>query len=173
MSAPLNGRQKLARATVGLAILVIAAMWIYAFGFATKQAVAQVSDREWTKRAASICDRRNDLLTENAAATRATSDDTPQAVGRGVKLATDIIETALDQVLAVMPSSADDVAKIEEFERLYRIYIADRRAAELKLAAGEAAELNETTLNGSPISDTITDFTNPNRMAACAPPAVF
>jgi len=59
---------------------------------------------------------------------------------------------------------------VREWERLYRIYIADRRAAEAKLANGENAELNETTLNGSPISATIDDFTKPNHMEACATP---
>jgi hypothetical protein len=166
-------QQKLARGAVIAAIAAIAAMWIYAFGFASKEAAAHVEDRAWTTRAAEICDRRNELLEDNAEATRETGDGTPQSVGRGVAVATDLIEAALGEVVAVLPESTDDVAKIDEFERLYRIYIADRRAAETKLLGGEEAELNETTLNGSPISETIADFTKPNDMEACAPPPTF
>lgn len=169
----MTGRQLLTRSVLGITIAALIAMWVYAFGFASKSAVAQIDDKQWAERAAQIRDRRNELLVDNVFATRATSDGTPQAVGRAVTAATDIIEAALDEVLAVTPASDDDVAKVNEFERLYRIYIADRHAAETLLASGEAAELNETTLNGSPISDTINDFTNPNRMSSCAPPAAL
>jgi hypothetical protein len=171
--APLTLKQKLTRGALFASILLIVAMWIYAFGFASKKAAAQLDERAWSKRAEEICDRRNDLLAQNARATREADDDSPQAIGRGVRAGTNLIESALDEMVAVQPESESDIAKVAEFERLYRIYIADRRAAEGKLLAGEAAELNETTLYGAPISDTIMDFTNPNRMPSCAPPATF
>ncbi|MCU1365668.1 MAG: hypothetical protein JWN39_1307, partial [Ilumatobacteraceae bacterium] len=101
---------------------------------------------------------------------RETGDGSPQSVGVGVKQATDIIETALDDVLSVQPPSREDQKLVGEWERLYRIYIQDRRATEVKLAKGEKAELNETTLDGSPISDAIGDFTKPNYMDACSVP---
>ena len=164
-------QQLLARAAIGVAILFIAAMWIYGFVFADDSAVAKVHDTAWTGRAQEICTRRNDLLDQNSKSVRATSDGSPQAVGKGVSKATDITEAALEEVLAVMPSSAHDQELIAKWESLYRTYIADRRATEAKLAKGEKAELNETVVNGSPISDTIGDFTKPNRMDACSVPA--
>jgi hypothetical protein len=170
---PLSFTQKLTRGALLTAILLIIAMWVYAFGFASKKAAAQLDDNSWSKRAEQICDQRNDLLAKNARETRDANDDSPRAIGRGVEAGTDLIEAALDEIVAVQPASQSDIDKVAEFERLYRIYIADRRAAEAKLASGEAAELNETTLYGSPISDTIRDFTNPNRMPNCAPPATF
>lgn len=173
--APLRSRytrqQLLARAAIGIAILLIAAMWIYGFVFADDSAVAKVQDTSWTKRAQEICTRRNDLLDQNSTNVRKSSDGSPQAVGKGVSKATDIIEATLDEVLAVKPPSAHDQALIAKWEALYRTYIADRRATEAKLAKGEKAELNETTLNGSPISDSIGDFTKPNRMDACSVPS--
>lgn len=164
-------QQLLARAAIGIAVLLIAAMWIYGFVFADDSAVAKVHDTSWTKRAQEICTRRNDLLDQNSTHVRAVGDGSPQSVGEGVSKATDIIEAALDEVLAVQPPSADDQQLIARWEGLYRTYIADRRATEAKLAKGEKAELNETTLNGAPISSTIGDFTKPNRMDACSVPS--
>jgi hypothetical protein len=167
---PRTRQQIAARVAIGAAIALIAAMWIYGFFFASKDAVAKVSDSSWSKRAAEICDRRNDLLDQNAKDTRETSDGSPQAVGVGVANGTDIIEVALDEVEASLPTSAEDQKLISEWDKLYRIYIADRRATEKKLAGGEAAELNETTLNGAPISDSISDFTKVNNMDSCSAP---
>jgi hypothetical protein len=167
---PLSRQQLAARIAIGLAIVFIAAMWLYAFVFASESAVAKVNDTSWSKRAAEICDRRNELLDQNAKNTRATSDGSPQSIGIGVAKGTDIIETALDEIQAVLPSSAHDQKLIAEWDRLYRIYITDRRATEVKLVAGEAAELNETTLHGAPISESIADFTKVNRMASCSAP---
>ena len=48
----------------------------------------------WTTRAQQICTRRNDLLDQNSTTVRKTSDGSPQAVGKGVSKATDIIEAA-------------------------------------------------------------------------------
>jgi len=167
---PRTRQQIAARVAIGVAIAFIVAMWLYAFIFASKSAVAKVSDSSWSKRAAEICDHRNDLLDQNARNTRESSDGSPQAVGRGVATGTDIIVAALDEVEAVLPASADDRKLIDEWDGLYRTYIADRRATEKKLAAGEAAELNETTLNGSPISATIADFAKVNNMDSCSAP---
>ena len=167
---PLTAKQLAARIALGIVILLIIAMWVYGFLFASESAVAKVHDSSWAKRAEQICSRRNDLLDQNAKRTRESSDGSPQSVGVGVAKGTDIIETALDEVEAVLPAGTEDQKLIGEWDKLYRTYIADRRATEKKLAAGEAAELNETTLNGAPISDTIADFTKVNRMDSCAPP---
>ena len=168
--APRTRQQIAARVAIGIAIAFIVVMWLYAFLFASKSAVAKVSDTAWSKRAAEICDRRNDLLDQNAKNTRESSDGSPQAVGVGVATGTDIIEAALNEVEAVLPASAEDRKLIDEWDGLYRTYIADRRATEKKLAAGEAAELNETTLHGSPISATIADFAKVNNMDSCSAP---
>jgi hypothetical protein len=172
--APLSRRQKITRVAVVAVVLGIVVMWIYAFGFASKRAAAAIEDKSWTTRAEQICETRNDLLKQNAIDAQDDADPgTPETVGRRVARATDLIEATLDEVVAVRPTGEEDLRKVAEFERLYRIYIADRRAAEVKLKNGEAAELNETTLNGSPLSDSINDITNPNRMTACAPPVAF
>jgi hypothetical protein len=170
----LRTSQIVARSAVVAMIAFIIGMWIYAFGgFATRQAAAKISDRAWTKRAEQICVQRNDLLAKNADLIRKTTDGSPQAVGKGVTAATDLIEAAQDQVMAQTPTSDLDQKLVNTFDSLYRTYIADRRATEAKLAKGEKAELNETMLSGSPVSETIADFTRPNLMNSCSVPAQF
>src|SRR4029453_17890981 len=147
----------------------IVAMWVYAFLFADKSSAAGLRDKQWTARAQAICETRNVKLQENLAAFDKT-DGSLAAFHDSVKATTDIVEDALDQVVAVEPNNDRDRRLVDEWERLYRIYIQDRRDTEAKLAAGQNAELAETTLNGSPISATISDFTEPNGMPACGPP---
>jgi hypothetical protein len=173
--AALTFRQRLTRVTLGVVIVLLLAMWVYAFGFASKDAVAKVGDRDWAERAEQLCERRNELIRTNVQAARDRSTSTPQQIAVAVAATTDLIEATLDQVVApdALPDGEEDRAKIAEFERVYRVYIADRRAAEAKLAGGEMVELNESTLEGAPVSRTIEDFTNPNRMSSCAVPAAY
>jgi hypothetical protein len=167
----LTRNQIAARAAVIFGILFCLAMWVYAFGFANDRPVAQLDDRSWSDRAGGICDVRNNLLDVNAQESILVSDGSPQEVGLAVRKATDIIEDALDEVLAVRPTSARDVRLVNQWETLYRTYIQDRRDVEERLLGGEAVELNETTLNGSPVSLTIGDFTKHNRMESCSVPS--
>ena len=170
----LRRSQIVTRTAVGVSVAFIIAMWIYAFGgFATRQAAAKIEDHSWAKRAEQICVQRNTLLGKNADEIRKTTDGSPQAVGKGVKAATDLIEAAQNQIMAEQPTTEQDLKLVAKFDELYRTYIADRRATEVKLANGKKAELNETMLNGSPVSETIADFTRPNLMDSCSVPAQF
>lgn len=169
--AKLSGKQIAARTAVIAAILFCIAMWLYAFVFAADKPLAELDDHSWSQRAKQICDVRNDLLDENAAQALKVSDGSPQMLGVAVRRATDIIEETLGEVVAVRPTSQRDLRLVAQWEKLYRIYIADRRDVEGRLLAGQAVELNETTLNGSPVSLTIGDFTNHNRMPSCSVPS--
>ncbi|MEI7753544.1 MAG: hypothetical protein WCJ32_03865 [Actinomycetota bacterium] len=164
----LRTSQIVTRTAVIVSVLFIIGMWVYAYGFATRQAGAKISDVEWTKRAEQICIQRNGLLEKNADAVRKITDGSPQAVGRGVAAATDIIEVAQNKIMEELPTVALDLELVNKFDELYRVYISDRRATEIKLASGEEAELNETMLSGSPVSATIADFTRPNLMNSCS-----
>lgn len=170
----LSRSQFIARASVGAFVALILVMWVYAFGgFATRQAAAKLDDTAWTQRAEEICQRRNLLLERNALRSKDTSDGSPQAVGQAVSAATDLIEIALEQVVQQQPTTELDRKLVARFESLYRTYIQDRRAVAVRLTNGEAAELNETMLQGSPISETIADFTRPNLMESCSAPPQY
>ena len=170
----LRRSQVIARVSIGTAIALILVMWVYAFGgFATRQAAAKLDDRAWTRRAEEICQRRDLLLEKNAVTAQDTSDGSPQALGEAVSTATDLIEITLDQVLEQQPATELDRKLVAQFETLYRTYIQDRRDVAVRLANGEAAELNETMLQGSPISETIADFTRPNLMESCSAPSQY
>jgi hypothetical protein len=163
-------RQQIAARTAVIAVVVgILAMWIYAFGFAGKTAVAGLQDTAWVKRAEAICVTRNDRMATVVKDFAKTDGGLP-ALHDSIKATTDLVEGALDEIVSVRPHSAQDQRLVDEWEHLYRIYIGDRRAAEVQMANGKRAELSETMVNGSPISMTIADFTNPNRMQSCAPP---
>lgn len=164
-------RQIAARVGVGAIIVLIIAMWIYGFLLADKEPLVKVSDKGWTERAEQICVARNAALDQLAADAIEVSDGSPEAVGRAVAEATNIIATALDDVTSVTVADAEDQRIINEWVRLYRIYLQDRKDVTAKLLAGQAVELNETTLNGSPISQTIGDFTKPNFMESCQVPS--
>jgi hypothetical protein len=169
--AKLRPSQIIARTAVIVTILFIIGMWIYAFGFAEDKPLAQLDDDAWSRRAEQICEVRNDLLDVNAENALAISDGSPEMLGEAVRKATDVIEDTLDELVAVQPTTARDIRLVGEFETLYRTYIADRRDVERRLLAGEAVELNETTINGSPVSLTIGDFTKHNRMESCSAPS--
>lgn len=170
-SGKLSGKQIAARTAVIATILLIVLMWLYAFLIAEDRPVAQLDDSAWSKRAEQICEVRDGLLDANAEQAIAVSDGSPEQLGQAVSRATDIIEDTLNEVVAVRPTSDRDIRLVGEWERLYRVYIADRRAVESRLLSGEAVELNETTINGSPISLTIGDFTKHNRMVSCSAPS--
>lgn len=164
----LRTSQIVARTAVVVSVLFIIGMWVYAYGFATRQAGAKISDVEWTKRAEQICVQRNDLLSKNADAVRKNTDGSPPALGKGVAAATDLIEIAQNKIMEQLPTLELDQKLVNKFDELYRVYISDRRATEVKLAKGEKAELNETMFSGSPVSETIADFTRPNLMNSCS-----
>ena len=168
-----SARQKVARVSAAAVVIALLTMWIYAFGFASKHAIAKVSDTSWSKRAATICEQRTRTLKQMAADARAVADGSPQALGTAVSAATTVIEAALNDVLAVRPSLAKDRELIGEFDRLYRIYIQDRVTTGDKLLSGEMVELNETLENGAPVSKIIADFTSVNRMDSCQVPPQF
>jgi hypothetical protein len=170
---PKTSGQKAVKALLVLVVMGLLAMWIYAFGFASEDAIAKVSDTSWSKRAGSICEQRTVKLKAMAAEARTVADGTPQALGTAVNNATDVVEASLNEVLAVQPSGIKDRELIAEFERLYRIYLEDRRSTTDKLLNGQLVELNETLENGAPVSKIIADFTSVNRMDSCQVPPQF
>ncbi len=153
--------------TVVLGLLV---MWIYAFGFADKQAAAKLDDPAWSIRAEAICLERNETLRGMASEVRQTSDGSTVELGNAVASATTVIEAALDATVAELPTGDIDRRLIAEYERLYRVYIADRKVAQNLLQAGTMTELNETLENGSPVSKILADFVSVNLMDACRVP---
>jgi len=166
------------RATATRALLAtisigIAVFWIWALFFPPKQAVARLDDQAWVARAVPICENAN-LARNELTDTRRIEDVGPGALAERADLidqATDIVEAMIDDLGAVSPTGPDDVALLDTWIGYYRQLVVDRRDYTLVLRGGDNPPFPETTVEGSPISEYINDFTVANRMKPCSAPA--
>jgi len=157
---------------LGAICVGLAAFWVYALFFASKQGVNVLEDKAWTVRAEEICKnanlerdklidlRRIDSVDGNALSQRADIIDK----------ATVIIQQMLKDVTATLPAGVVDVALIHKWQSIYTSWINARIDYTAVLRTGENAPFAESMLYGSPESDFINDFTTNNRMTSCAAP---
>jgi hypothetical protein len=163
------------RYIVAVAVVLLTAMWVYALFFASKKGTYRVDDDAWRADAAQICraaelERRELVDTSDGYI----ADPTPaQAAERAdlVDQATDIIETALDDVVALPLTTDRDRSLVADYEGYYRIVIADRRVYTARLREFDLRPYGETKVDGGPVSNVVIDFTTVNEMKACAPPS--
>lgn len=152
--------------------LAIVAMWVYAFGFASKEAVNKFGDEAWAASADARC-----LVAKNErlalADYRLISDAGPDALVQRAELidrATDTIERMLVDLRASLPSDAKGQAIVPLWLADYDIYLDDRRAYADVLRNGVNVPFAESTFEGLPLSEKIATFAGDNRMKNCAPP---
>jgi hypothetical protein len=163
------------RYVVAIALVLLTAMWVYALFFASKKATYRVDDDAWRADAEQICraaETERRALVDTSAGYIA--DPTPeQAVERAdlVDQATDIIEGALDDVVALPLTTDRDRSLVADYEQYYRIVIADRRVYSARLREFDLRPYGETKVDGGPVSNVIIDFTTVNEMKSCAPPS--
>jgi hypothetical protein len=152
--------------------LPIVAMWVYAYGFATKKAAVHLDDTAWTERAENICAAANEQRDELFDARRI-DDVGPDALLQRADIvdqATAIIERMLDEIVAVQPDSSADRQLVAQWEDYYRTLIEDRKAYTAGLRAGQPNRFDETVVDDQPLSSFLDDFARPNRMASCVSP---
>ena len=163
-------------ARIGLTVIVLLliAMWVYAFGFAEKKGVYVLDDDSWGERAQDICERyeaeRRALVDTDAGYIANPTNE--QMIERAdvVDRATDLLEAEPAEMVAVMPTSDRDRQLVEEYRGYFEIMIADRRAYTERLRAFELGPYLETKVDGGPVTNVLLDFANGNRMPACRPP---
>lgn len=150
----------------------IAAMWVYALGFASKEAVNKIGDEAWTQRADARC-----LIAKNerlALADYRLLDDVGAGALSGraalVDRATDTIEAMLNDLRSTMPTDEKGQALIPLWLADYDTYVNDRREYAERLRLGDNAPFSESTTEGLPLSEKIATFAGDNRMKNCAPP---
>jgi hypothetical protein len=160
------------RTVVIVAVAGLAAFWVWALFFASKEAVNKIGDRDWAARAESICEsaqaERETLVDERVI----DPDDPAMLAERGdiVDEATDIVEAMLDDVVAVTPTDDKGRAIVPQWEADYRTYLTNRREFSDRLRAGENEPFTETAVDGIPISEKLEQFAGDNEMPSCAPP---
>lgn len=156
---------------VGAACFV--AFWTWALFFASKEAVNKIDDRQWAERAQSICERSVPKL-EALADYRTIVDVDAEIIAERAELvdrSTDILESMLDDVVAVRPNDEKGMAIVPDWEAEYRTLLGDRHeyADELR-RSGENLPFYETEVGGLPITERLETFAGDNEMPACAPP---
>lgn len=162
------------RVVLGVVVLLIVAMWVYAFGFAEKQGIYVIEDETWTERAQTICEsyeqRRIALAdTDEGYIANPTNEQMLQHAAI-VDQATDLLEDELAEVFAVLPRGERDQEVALEYKGYYEVLIADRRAYTERLRNFELMPYLETKIDGGPVTNILLDFTTANRMKRCAPP---
>jgi hypothetical protein len=167
-------RSALWRWLIIIACALIALMWAYAFLWAPSKGVYRVDDAHWRSEAQTICkaataQRLKLADTGDGFIAHPTHEQMIQHADL-VDGATDILEKMLDDVVAVPVPTARDRELIATFEKYYRIIIADRRDYTAKLRRFELANYQETSVDGGPVTNVVTDFTSGNNIKACVPP---
>jgi len=171
---PRPGRRRWVVVLLTIVCALLAAMWVYAFVFATEQGIYRVDDEAWRSRARQICEDA-DIERQQLADTDEgfIADPTPEQMLEHagiVDRATDIVERMIDDLVAVPVASDRDRELIASFEGFYRTIIADRRAYTARLRAGQLEPYRESTVDGGPVTNVVTDFTSGNDIKDCVPP---
>jgi hypothetical protein len=154
---------------LGVICLIIAAFWVYAFFFASKEGINVLEDKAWTIRAEEIC-RNANLERDKLVDLRRINSVEGDALAERADIidkATVIIQKMLDDVTTEVPTGSDDAKLTEIWRGIYQDWIDGRINYTAKLRTGENAPFAESMREGSPVSDSINDFTTNNRMKSC------
>ena len=169
-------RQKISRlaakTVIGTSIIGLIAMWIYAFGFASKESVNKIGDSTWSARAEEICSQAMTKRLE-LADLRQISNAGSEALNERAALidkATDTLDAAIREISAVEPTDAKGKAIVPLWIADYKQLIIDRREYADQLRTGVNISFSETMIEGLPISEKISTFAADNRMSSCKVP---
>ena len=156
----------------GICIL-IGAMWVYAFGFASRESMNRIGDESWMARSEARClIAENDRFAmENLNRLDPTSRADLNKKADIVTIATDSLEAAIDDIEADVPSDPKGKEIVLKWIREYRIYLEDRRDfIEALRTAERRPYFAETEIEGVPVSERIGKFARENDMRTCQPP---
>jgi hypothetical protein len=165
----------IAAVVIGCSILLILAMWVYAFVFAPSEGFYRVQDDAWRANAQQVCAAAQQERIDLADVDDGVITDPTEAQMRQradlVDQATLIVESMLNDVVAYPVTSDRDQELLDVWEGHYRTLIEDRRVYTAQLRSGVNEAFVETVVGGGPVTNVITDFTSGNNIKACAPPA--
>ena len=162
----------ISRFVIGICIVGLLVMWIYAFGFASKESVNKIGDQKWTARAEEICK----MAEEQRLALvdlRQISDAGVNALTERAAIideATDTLDNAVKEISAISPIDEKGKAIVPLWIADYKTLIQDRRDYANQLRNGVNASFSESMFEGLPISEKISTFAADNRMTSCKVP---
>ena len=148
-------------------------MWVYAFGFASRESFNRIGDNAWKARSEARC-----LIAENERFAlqdlgKMNANDTAALKKKAdiVETATDSLERAINDIAMDTPNDAKGQELVPQWISDYRIYIQNRRQFIDKLrTASTRPYFSETEVDGVPISERIGKFARENDMRTCQPP---
>jgi hypothetical protein len=162
------------RAILIFVCLLIGAMWVYAFGFASKTGVYYVTEKSWRTSAEQICVDATQRRLALADTTQGyiAKPTHAQMIQRAdiVDRATDTLDKMIDDLDALPLVSSDNRERVTVFVKYYREITSDRRAYTARLRAFDLQPYRETMVHGSPVTNTVIDFTTGNDVPHCMPP---
>lgn len=147
-------------------------MWIYAFGFASKESVNKIGDQKWTARAEEICSKAEEQRLA-LVDLRQISDAGVNALTERAAIideATDTLDNAVKEISAISPIDEKGKAIVPLWIADYKTLIQDRRDYANQLRTGVNASFSESMFEGLPISEKISTFAADNRMTSCKVP---
>ena len=172
-AGPRRTRGSLAvRAVLIVCVIGIAAMWVYAFGFAPREGVNRIGDRAWSEQAEVRCAQAKDELIA-LADFRAIKDVGEGALAERASIVdqtNEILTSMLDDLSATGPTDEKGQEIIPLWLDDYRTYVGDRVAYADQLRAGDDSAFAENEVEGSPISGFINDVARQNEMPSCQTP---
>ena len=148
-------------------------MWVYAFGFASRESFNRIGDNAWKARSEARC-----LIAENERFAlqdlgKMNANDTAALKKKAdiVETATDSLERAINDIAMDTPNDAKGQELVPQWISDYRIYIQNRRQFIDKLRTSSTRPyFSETEVEGVPISERIGKFARENDMRTCQPP---
>ena len=148
-------------------------MWVYAFGFASRESFNRIEDDAWKARSEARC-----LIAENERFAlqdlgKMNANDTAALKKNAeiVDTATDSLERAIEDIAKDKPVGPKGQELVPQWISDYRIYIQNRRQFVDKLrTASTRPFFSETEVEGVPISERIGKFARENDMRTCQPP---
>jgi len=152
-------------------ILLLAAMWVYAFVFAPRGGVNPVKDAAWTDGAKAICIATADRLEPLVFHTQVTEDNKATELPKFVAnldQGNAILSGMLDQIEALPRTSDKAKALVPLWLADYRNYVNDLRLWTDQLRTGHIAEFGVTkTETNIPVDERINTFATENHIKEC------
>ena len=164
--------KRLGKPLLIIVCIAIAAMWVYALFFASKESVNKIGDRNWQAFAEKSCAQAADERAQLADLRRVDSAG-PDALSERAAIvdkATDTLERAIDAIARQPVADAKGRALTPLWIADYRTYIQDRRAYANDLRRGVNRPFAETQVDGIPISEKLSTFAADNLMRSCVAP---
>jgi len=151
-------------------VLLLVAMWVYAFVFAPRSGVNRVEDPAWTSAAKARCETAGEALEPYVFRTRITDPTQAELTQFVANLdeAAAIFDGLLDDLEALPRTSEKSRSLVPQWLTEYRRFVTDVREWTAELRGGRLVEFSVSkTENNIPIDERINTFATENRIEEC------